>query len=76
MMAKPYRMNRIGILNHEGGIWTPETFDSSEVAQAYIDAQQKRWPSMDLSRHRPALVSVTLSVAPSVAPTQSESPTQ
>ena len=62
-MAKPYRMQRIGILNHKGGIWTPETFDTVEGAQAYIDAYQRRNPRMDLSNHRPAPIRITLSVA-------------
>ena len=68
-MTTPYRMQRIGILNHEGGIWTPETFDSNEAAQAYIDRTKRQNPKWDLSNHRPAPVRVTLSVVkPPVKP--------
>jgi hypothetical protein len=61
-MAKPYRMQRIGILNHMGEIWTPHTFDSAAEAQAHLDRYQRHNPKMDLSNHRPAPVRVTLSV--------------
>lgn len=59
-MAKPYRMQRIGILNHVGEIWTPETFDNEAAAMAYIANYTRRWPSMDLSNHRPVPVRVTV----------------
>ncbi len=61
-MGKPYRTQRTGILNHVGGIWTPETFDSNEAAQAYIDQAQRQNPTWHLSKHKPAPVRVTLSV--------------
>jgi DICT domain-containing protein len=61
-MGKPYRIQRIGILNHVGGIWTPETFDSNEAAQAHIDRVQRRNPTWHLSKHKPAPVRVTLSI--------------
>jgi len=64
-MSKPYRFPRIGILNHEGEVWSRETFDTTAGAQAYIDAYQRRNPGIDLSNHRPAPVRVTISVAAS-----------
>jgi len=64
-MSKPYRMERIGILNHIGDIWTPETFGSTEAAQAHIDRVQRQNPTWDLSKHKPAPVRVTLSVVKS-----------
>ncbi|MEN5229032.1 hypothetical protein [Brevundimonas naejangsanensis] len=71
-MAKPYRMKRIGILNHEGGIWTPETFGTKDAAQAYINNYQRQNPNMDLSRHRPATVRVTVSLIKSTTPSDKE----
>lgn len=64
-MSRPYRMQRWGVLNHEGGIWTPETFGNRGAAQAYIDRSKRQNPTWDLSNHRPAVVRVTLSVVKS-----------
>jgi hypothetical protein len=55
-------MQRIGILNHVGCIWTRVTFDSNEAAQAYIDRVQRHNPTWHPSNHGPAPVRVTLSV--------------
>lgn len=51
-MSGPYRMQRLGIVNHVGGIWTPETFDSVEAGQAYIARAQRQNPTWDLTNHR------------------------
>lgn len=67
-MTNPYRMKRLGIINHVGGIWTAETFDTVEAGQACIDAYSRRWPSMDLSRHRVVPVRVTVSLIKPKAP--------
>jgi hypothetical protein len=73
VVTKPYRMQRIGILNHEGGIWTPETFDNVAQAQANIDRFQRHNPRMDLSRHKPVPVRVTVSlIKPTPPAAQSE----
>lgn len=66
-MTKPYRADRIGVLNHTGGIWTPETFDNVEQAQAYIDDYQRRW-GIDLSGHKPVPVRVMVSLIKSTPP--------
>lgn len=60
-MAKPYRTRRFGILNHVGGIWTPETFDTELAARAYINAQQLANPTWTLGRHRVVPIRVTIS---------------
>lgn len=66
---KPYRAERYGILNHTGGIWSPENFDTEAQAQAYLDGQKKGpWRHLDLSRHRVAKLRLTLSIP--VAPTK------
>lgn len=57
---KPYRMQRLGILNHVGGVWTPETFDNRDAALAYIARAQKQNPTWDLSNHSVAPVRVTV----------------
>lgn len=73
-MTKPYRTNRIGILNHTGDIWTPETFETVDQAQAYIDGYQRRWGlGLDLSKHKPVPVRVTVSlIKPTPPAAQSE----
>jgi len=60
---KPYRAVRYGVLNHTGGIWSPENFASEAQAQAYLDGQRRSptWAKIDLSRHRVAQLRLTLS---------------
>lgn len=59
--GKPYRARRFGILNHLGGIWSPETFDTELAARSYINAQQLANPTWKLGRHRVVPVRVTIS---------------
>lgn len=59
---EPYVIRRIGILNHLGGIWTPETFDSTVAARKYIADYVARNPAADLSKHEPVHVEVTVRV--------------
>lgn len=33
---KPYRRERLGIINPYGDIWTSETFDTEQAARKYI----------------------------------------
>ena len=62
-MSEPYRMKRLGILNAQGGIWTPQTFDSDLDALAYIDAFKRKFASPpDMSHHTIVPVRVTVSV--------------
>ena len=61
-MTKPYRMQRLGVVNHVGDVWSPETFDSVEGGQAYIDRAKRQNPTWDLSNHRVVPVRVTVSV--------------
>lgn len=46
--------DRFGIMNHLGGVWTPQTFDSEREAQAYLDQQRRIWPDggEGLRRHK------------------------
>ena len=61
--VKPYRANwRYGIVNHLGGIWTPETFDTALTADRYICAQASANPTWKLSRHKVVPVRVTVSL--------------
>lgn len=64
---KPYRAERWGILNHVGGIWSPENFDTEAQAQTYLEQQRKSqtWGRINLSRHRVAKLRLTLSIPPS-----------
>lgn len=59
-----YRCHRrYGILNHLGGLWTPETFRTEQMAQGYLDAQRELWPSSNkggLDRHKIVPVRVTV----------------
>lgn len=60
-----YRAQRWGIINHVGTIWSPETFETREQAQAYLDAQKADlWFrfKMDLSKHHVAKLRLTLSI--------------
>jgi hypothetical protein len=60
---KPYRANwRFGILNRDGDIWTPETFDTAVAASRYLNARATDYPSWNLRRHKIAPVRVTVSV--------------
>lgn len=59
---KPYRMNRWGIKNHCGDVWSPNTFDTEAQAKEYIADQQRRFNGLDLRRHRAAPVRVTVSL--------------
>lgn len=63
--VKPYRAERFGIMNHVGGIWSPENFETEAQAQAYLDEQRRemgRLYGMDLSKHHVAKMRLTLSV--------------
>lgn len=62
MAAKSYRAQRFGIMNHVGGIWGPETFDTAENAQAHLDTYRKDWATVDLSRHKVVPVRITVSL--------------
>ena len=55
---------RWGILNHLGGFWTPENFDTERQAAAYLDRWKRDNPKMDLSRHKVIPVLVTITAAP------------
>lgn len=58
------RGERFGIMNHVRSIWTLETFDREEEAQAYLDGQREEWRRKgwgDLSKHRVVRVRVTVS---------------
>jgi hypothetical protein len=48
------------ILNAQGKPWTPHVFTSQGLAQGYLDAEAKNNPHWHLSKHRVALVSVTV----------------
>jgi len=61
-VSAPYRRQRLGIVNHVGGLWTPETFDTVEAGQAYIAATMRRNPTWDLTNHKVVPVRVTVSV--------------
>lgn len=62
---KPYRANwRYGILNQDGDIWTPETFDTAQMAAIYLRARKIDHPSWDLRRHKIVQVRVTVSAHP------------
>lgn len=61
---KPYRSNwRFGVVNHLGDIWSPETFNTAEQAEAYLTAAKCQNPTWDLRRHRIVPVKVTVSVS-------------
>ena len=49
---------RYGILNHIGGIWTPETFGTESEARRYLKSQTQTYG--DLSRHTVIPVRVTV----------------
>lgn len=55
---------RWSILNHLGGFWTPENFDTERQAVAYLDRWKRDNPKMDLSRHKVVPVLVTITAAP------------
>lgn len=61
----PYRTTkRFGIQNHIGGVWTPQTFETAEAAQKYLDECRSWWPKRDgdgLGRHKVIPVRVTVS---------------
>lgn len=59
---KPYRAKRFGILNHVGGIWSPETFSTEAEAQQYLDKQRLVF-SGGLPKHKVVPVRVTISIA-------------
>lgn len=60
--SKSCRAGRFGILNHVGGVWSPETFDTAEKAQAYLDRERKGWGGDGLARHK--VVPVRIIVMP------------
>lgn len=53
-----YRADRYGIQNHVGGIWTPETFQTPDQAQHYLDAQRPHYKG--IGRHKVIPVRVTI----------------
>jgi hypothetical protein len=53
--------SRYGILNHLGGVWTLETFNTEEAAAAYIAKQSKHYEG-GLPKHKVVPVSVTVTV--------------
>lgn len=59
---------RWGILNHLGGFWTPENFDTERQAAAYLDRWKRDNPKMDLSKHKVIPVLVTMTAAPTGEP--------
>jgi hypothetical protein len=56
----PYQMDRYGIANPWGDIWTPETFDTMDAARRYIDNYAEKNRKMDMSRHKVVRVAVTV----------------
>lgn len=66
MANKSITYNRFGILNHLGEPWTPETFDTADQAQAYLDECRAGWPKPKagepdpLRHHRVSKVRVTV----------------
>jgi hypothetical protein len=52
---------RFGILNHLGGIWTPETFETEDGANGYLKAQASKFDG-GLPKHKVVRVRVTVSV--------------
>ena len=59
---------RWGILNHLGGFWTPENFDTERQATAFLDRWKRDNPKMDLSKHKVIPVLVTMTAAPTGEP--------
>ena len=56
---------RWGILNHLGGIWSPENFATEEEAVAYLEQQRAEWRAKgwgDLSKHRVATLKLMLTI--------------
>lgn len=51
---------RFGIMNHVGGIWTPNTFESAEGAQKYLDDERSHFPRNGLKNHKVVPVRVTI----------------
>lgn len=59
----PYRANRYGIQNHLGDVWTPETFETPDRAQKYLDQQRKVYGGLT-KKHKVVPVRVTVSIRP------------
>lgn len=61
--VESYRAKRFGILNHLGGIWTPETFSTPTGAQAHLEKARATWAEdRELLRaHKVVPVRVTVS---------------
>lgn len=63
---KPVTWTRFGILNHLGEPWTPETFDTQNQAQIYLDQCREGWPNPNggepypLAGHRVSKMKVTV----------------
>lgn len=57
-----YRVKRFGIMNHIGGLWTPEVFDKPELAKRHIESYELRHKGVSLRRHRVVPVRVTVTV--------------
>ena len=51
---------RFGIMNHLGGIWTVQTFNTELFAQRYLDEQRRIWPGNRLRKHKVIPVRVTV----------------
>jgi len=47
-------------MNHVGGIWTPNTFESAEGAQKYLDDERSHFPRNGLKNHKVVPVRVTI----------------
>lgn len=67
--VKPIRRSnisnsRFGIINHLGTIWTPETFCTAQLAQAYLDRQRATWPGGGDGLRRHKVVPVRVTVTP------------
>ncbi|MFG1429356.1 hypothetical protein [Roseixanthobacter glucoisosaccharinicivorans] len=58
---RPCKAERWGILNHVGDMWTPDTFETKDEAQRYIETYAKKF-GIELSNHKPVRVIVVVSV--------------
>lgn len=62
---RPYIMNRFGILNPWGQVWSVNTFDTSEEASRYLArfwGDQKN--AVDLAKFKVSRVTVTITADP------------
>lgn len=56
----PYRMERFGVLNPYGDVWSPETFDTPEEAERHVREFWKDQKGKDLSIFKIVPVGVTV----------------